>query len=381
MKQLSILGSTGSIGKNALRVIEKLGPDYRVRYLSAHSNVDELVLQARKFHPEAVAVSDPNAAQKVENALKDKGIDVLHGREGLLDIAARSDVDLMLNALVGGAGMEPTYLAVKQGVNIALSNKESLVMAGDLITKEKERTGAEIYPVDSEHSAIWQCLQDESTDKIRKIILTGSGGPFRTRDPETFSDITVEEALKHPNWSMGRKITVDSATMMNKGLEVIEARWLFNLEPDQIEILVHPQSIIHSMVEYRDGSILAQMGVPDMKIPVQYALTYPDRMDVSWEPLDLMKVAELTFEAPDLNRFPSIGLAYQALEQGGSTPAVLNLANDQCVARFLDRKIGFMDIPRIVEKACGEHNFREHLTLNDIIELETWVADFIQTQI
>jgi len=378
-KQISILGSTGSIGKNALKVIEKFNSDFSVKYLTANSNGDELIKQALHFRPEAVGIIDKETALTVEKKLSGEGIDVLTGREGLLDLAGRNDVDLMLNGLVGGAGMEPTYMAVKAGVNVALSNKESLVMAGDLISREKERTGAEIYPVDSEHSAIWQCIQGENTDEIRKIILTGSGGPFRTRDPKTFEKITIDEALKHPNWSMGRKITIDSATMMNKGLEVIEAFWLFDLGPDKIEIIVHPQSIIHSMVEFNDGSIKAQLGVPDMKIPIQYALTYPRHANVSWEALDLVKIGQLTFEAPDLVRFPSINLAFQALKEGGSTPAVLNLANDFTVALFLNGKIGFMDIPRIVEKTCATHNHIEHPTLKDLLEFEQWVPDHIRS--
>lgn len=379
MRQLSILGSTGSIGKNALRVVERLGSELNIKYLSAKSDAEGLVEQALRYRPEAIALVDEGAVKKAESALKAENIEVLSGRQGLLDLASRNDVDLLLNGLVGGAGMEPTYLAVRAGVNVALSNKESMVMAGDLITTEKKRSGAEIFPVDSEHSAIWQCLHGENRDEVRKVILTGSGGPFRKRDMSTFESITVDEALKHPNWSMGKKITIDSATMMNKGLEVIEARWLFDLSPHQIDIIVHPQSIIHSMVEFNDGSVKAQLGVPDMKIPIQYAITYPHHVGVSWEPLDLVKVGSLTFEAPDLKRFPSIRLAFDALREGGSTPAVLNIANDHVVALFLEGKIGFMDIPAIVEKTCEFHTRREHPTLKDIMELETWVPEFISS--
>lgn len=379
MRQISILGSTGSIGRNALKVVDKLGQELNIKYLSAHSDADEIIAQALRFRPEAIVLVDDDAAKKAEISLKNSNIDVLSGRDGLLDIASRSDVDLLLNGIVGGAGMEPTLIAVRAGVNVALSNKESMVMAGDLITREKNKSGVDIFPVDSEHSAIWQCLQGERLEEVRKVILTGSGGPFRTRNRASFSTITVKEALKHPNWSMGRKITIDSATMMNKGLEVIEAKWLFDLSPEQIDIIVHPQSIIHSMVEFNDGSVKAQLGVPDMKIPIQYAITYPHHANISWEALDLIKVGKLSFEKPDLERFPSIRIAFDALKEGGSTTAVLNMANDITVALFLDGKIGFMDIPAIVENVCGSHTYREHPTLNDIIELEAWVRDFIQT--
>lgn len=379
MRQISILGSTGSIGRNALKVVDKLGEELNIKYLSAHSDADEIIAQALRFRPEAIVLVDDDAAKKAEISLKNSNIDVLSGRDGLLDIASRSDVDLLLNGIVGGAGMEPTLIAVRAGVNVALSNKESMVMAGDLITREKNKSGVDIFPVDSEHSAIWQCLQGERLEEVRKVILTGSGGPFRTRNRASFSTITVKEALKHPNWSMGRKITIDSATMMNKGLEVIEAKWLFDLSPEQIDIIVHPQSIIHSMVEFNDGSVKAQLGVPDMKIPIQYAITYPHHANISWEALDLIKVGKLSFEKPDLERFPSIRIAFDALKEGGSTTAVLNMANDITVALFLDGKIGFMDIPAIVENVCGSHTYREHPTLNDIIELEAWVRDFIQT--
>jgi len=287
----------------------------------------------------------------------------------------------MFNGLVGSSGMEPTLSALHAGIDVALSNKESLVMAGDLINREKLKTGAALFPVDSEHSAIWQCLVGEKTDDVRRIILTGSGGPFRTRDLNTFPDITVEEALNHPNWDMGNKITIDSATMMNKGLEVIEARWLFNFYADQIDIVVHPQSIIHSMVEFNDSSVKAQMGVPDMKVPIQYVLTYPEHTQATWEQLDLVAVGQLTFEEKDLKRFPCIGLAYDALRAGGTTAAVLNVANDNAVYNFLDGKIKFTDIPQIIEKACEEHEWIEYPNLEDLLNLELWTTEFVKNAV
>ena len=381
VKRISILGSTGSIGENILKVIDSLSAEIEVVYITAKKNADLLVQQALKYRPSAVGVIDKEAAKIVENGLAGEQIKVLAGRSGLLDIAARSDVDIMFNGLVGSSGMEPTLSALHAGIDVALSNKESLVMAGDLINREKLTSGAAIFPVDSEHSAIWQCLVGEKTDDVRRIILTGSGGPFRTRDLNTFPDITVEEALNHPNWDMGNKITIDSATMMNKGLEVIEARWLFNFYADQIDIVVHPQSIIHSMVEFNDSSVKAQMGVPDMKVPIQYVLTYPEHTQATWEQLDLVAVGQLTFEEKDLKRFPCIGLAYDALRAGGTTTAVLNVANDNAVYNFLDGKIKFTDIPQIIEKACEKHEWIEYPNLEDLLNLELWTTEFVKNAV
>jgi len=379
MKKLSILGSTGSIGINTLNVIDNLGDEFDVSVLSANKNGNLLVEQAKNYRPDAVAIIDDEAGQFVKSELKDLGITVFQGREGLLDLASRNDVDIMLNGLVGSSGMAPTLNAVKAGVDVALSNKESLVMAGDIIDREKLKSEAQVFPVDSEHSAIWQCLVGESMDDVERIILTGSGGPFRTRDLKTFNDVRPEEALKHPNWDMGQKITIDSATMMNKGLEVIEAWWLFGLGAEKIDIIVHPQSIIHSMVEFKDKSVKAQLGVPDMKVPIQYALTYPRHAPAMWEALDLVKVGSLTFESPDLTRFPCIQLAYDALKQGGTSSAVLNVANEQSVYRFLDGEIGFMEIPEIIEKACDNHEWIEHPSLEEILNLESWAMNFVSS--
>ena len=378
MKNISILGSTGSIGVNALSVINNLDNKFNVKALSAYKNSSLLIEQAKIFNPEIVVIVDSSEVDFVKESLKKSGISVLCGREGLLELSARDDVDIMLNALVGSSGMEPTINAIRSSVNVALSNKESLVMAGDIIDYEKNKSGAEVFPVDSEHSAIWQCLVGEKIDDVDKIILTGSGGPFRTRDFKTFKNIKKEEALQHPNWSMGNKITIDSATMMNKGLEVIETKWLFGIDVNKIKIIIHPESIIHSMVEFKDKSVKAQLGVPDMKIPIQYALTYPDRYFGEWESLDLLKLGSINFESPDINKFPCIALAYEALKKEGTMPAVLNVANEQAVYRFLNKEIGFMDIPYIIEKACEKHDWVSNPSLDDLLYLETWTTNYVK---
>jgi len=375
-KRLSILGSTGSIGENTLNVCRNLGDEIEIVYLTANKNADKLIEQVNMFQPKAVVIVEDSLREYVKQNIPES-VEVLAGRRGLLDVAGRNDIDIVMNGLVGSAGMEPTIRSLEAGVNVALSNKESLIMAGYVIESVKAKTGAKIFPVDSEHSAIWQCLTGEDLSDVRKIILTGSGGPFRSRDVNTFSTITPEEALNHPNWDMGNKITIDSATMMNKGLEVIEAKWLFGLKANQIEIVIHPQSIVHSMVEFFDGSIKAQLGVPDMKIPIQYSLTYPRHIEADWESLDLVKINNLTFQAPDLDKFPCIKLAYDAMESGGSTPTILNVANEQAVYKFLDGRIQFTDIPKIIEKACGDHNWIEEPTLDEILELELWTIEYV----
>jgi len=372
-KRLSILGSTGSIGTNALEVISNLNDAFEITYLSTYKNVELLFDQVKKYTPKAVVVVDEMAAKKIESAMKALGIDLLTGRSGLLDLSQRSDIDIMLNALVGASGMEPTLNAINAGVNVALSNKESLVMAGNLINHALEDSDAELFPVDSEHSAIWQCMIGEDYKDISKIILTGSGGPFRERPLSTFGKISIDEALNHPNWDMGKKITIDSATMMNKGLEVIEAYWLFGFDLNSINIVVHPQSIIHSMIEMNDGAVKAQMGVPDMKVPIQYALTYPNHISAPWERLDFFSCGDLTFQPPDFKRFPSIPLAFRALELLGTAGTALNLANDTTVELFLKDKIAFTDIPRINEVILEEHPWVEDPTLDDIKSLSTWV--------
>ena len=378
MRKISILGSTGSIGVNALSVIRGMPDKFKVVHLTGNLNYTKMIDQGKEFLPQTITMIDEEAAERVKIGLQDFNIDIFSGRNKLLELSGDRQVDLVLNSLVGASGMEPTLAALQNGVDVALSNKESLVVAGDLIYSAMKESGANLFPVDSEHSAIWQCLFGENEKDIEKIILTGSGGPFRTRPIDTFSSITKNDALKHPNWVMGQKITIDSATMMNKGLEVIEAHWLFNIDYPNIEIVVHPQSIIHSMVQFKDGSVKAQLGVPDMKIPIQYALTYPRHFPSNWERLDFKKVGDLTFEAPNFERFPCLSLAYGALEQKGSSPAVLNFANDYSVFRFLKDEIKFTDIPKIIELAIKNHEWNENPNLSDIRDLDFWTKDFVK---
>ena len=379
MKKISILGSTGSIGINALSVIDNHLNNFIVVALSAHKNGKLIIEQAKKYQPEFVAVVDPDIANFVEDELRSTNIKILKGRQGLLELSSYGSVDLMLNALVGSSGMEPTINALQSGVDVALSNKESLVMAGSIINEIKNKSGAKIFPVDSEHSAIWQCLVGESIKEVNKIILTGSGGPFRTLEIGQFNSITVDRALNHPNWEMGKKITIDSATMMNKGLEVIEAFWLFDISKDMIEIIIHPQSIIHSMVEFKDKSVKAQLGIPDMKIPIQYALTYPNHSNADWDELDLTGIESLTFEKPDFNKFPCMRLAFDALEQEGTAPALLNVVNEYSVYRFLNNEISFIEIPQLIEKALDEHDFIKEPSIDDVLNIEIWAQEFVKS--
>ena len=378
-KRISILGSTGSIGVNALKVSSHLKDELDIIYLSANRNAKLLIQQAKEFQPKAVCIVDESAFSDVQNALMHLDIEILTGRESLLELAARAEVDILLNGLVGTPGMEPTLKAIEAGIDVALSNKESLVMAGDIIQKAMDKSGAKLFPVDSEHSAIWQCLVGENIDDVRSLVLTGSGGPFRTRDITTFDNIIVDEALNHPNWDMGRKITIDSATMMNKGFEVIEAFWLFGFTPDRIKIVIHPQSIIHSMIEMKDGAIKAQMGVPDMKVPIQYALTYPRHLEAPWEQLDFLKCGDLTFEEPDFERFPCIKLALDSLKKLGTSGAVLNLANDYSVYRFLNGEIKFTDIPRIIESSMKHHDWLKHPSMEHLKKLDSWVKNHVES--
>ena len=379
MKKISILGSTGSIGVNALNVVDNQRDDFNVIGLSAYKNSKLLVEQVKKYEPEFVSIVDAEAAHRLEQELGAFDVKILKGREGLLELSSYGNVDLMLNALVGSSGMEPTINAIRSKVDVALSNKESLVMAGSIITNLANKTNVKIYPVDSEHSAIWQCLVGEDTKEINKIILTGSGGPFRELPIEKFNTITLDQALNHPNWEMGKKITIDSATMMNKGLEVIEAQWLFNMPTEKIKIVVHPQSIIHSMVEFKDKSIKAQLGLPDMKIPIQYALTYPSHCETDWDELDLTEIQSLTFEKPDFIKFPCMKLAFDVLNTGGTAPAVLNVANEQAVYRFLKHEINFNEIPSIIEIACEKHEFVSDPSIDDILNIEKWSTDFVKS--
>ena len=376
-KRVSILGSTGSIGVNTLKILMRLEDEFEVTCLTANTNCNLLIDQAKRFNPESVCIVDERSFKKVKNALSSTDIEIFSGRSGLLDVSQRDNVDIVVNALVGAAGMEPTINTINAGVDVALANKESLVMAGRIIKSKLKEKGSRIFPIDSEHSAIWHCLLGERFEDVGRLILTGSGGPFRERNINEFNNISVEEALDHPNWQMGKKISIDSATMMNKGLEVIEAYWLFDFEPNQIDIVIHPQSIIHSMVELKDKSIKAQMGVPDMKIPIQFALSYPRHFESSWDALDFYEIGSLTFEKPDLEKFPSIGLAYRALDKLGSSCAALNLANDHAVNLFLSEKINFNEIAKINEDVLENHPWIEEPSLNDILELGSWVDKYL----
>tara|TARA_Y100000996_G_scaffold204520_1_gene160430 strand:- start:756 stop:1907 length:1152 start_codon:yes stop_codon:yes gene_type:complete len=379
MQKIGILGSTGSIGTQALDIISD-SEDYQVEYLSCLSNFDKLVEQCFKHHPAKVCIVDKNKEKLLINSLKDENIEVLSGFEGLWELS-KEPVDLMLNSIVGSDGMKPSIIALENDIKLALANKESMVMAGWLIKEIQKNKKNSIIPVDSEHSAIFQCLKGEKLEDVKRIILTGSGGPFRQKNINEFGSITLNEALNHPNWEMGSKITIDSATMMNKGLEYIEAYWLFDLPCDKIDIVVHPQSIIHSMVEFIDGSIKAQMGEPDMKVPIQYAFTYPLRIKNSINKFDFMVNNNLTFEEPDLNKFPCIKLAKDALLSGGSHQVVLNVANDFLVGNFLNKRIHFTDIPKMIEDCISRHSPIESPTLDEIDSLSIWTKEYLNKEV
>ncbi|MEM1042008.1 MAG: 1-deoxy-D-xylulose-5-phosphate reductoisomerase [Bacteroidota bacterium] len=351
---LAILGSTGSIGTQTLEVVRLFPERFRVVALSAHTNADLLAEQARAFRPQFVALRDAARAPGLRDALAGTGVEVLTGDEGMEAVGRAGEADTVVSAVVGFAGMRPTLAAIRAGKRIALANKETLVVAGELVRDLAARHDTAVLPVDSEHSALFQCLVGEPPGSVETLTLTASGGPFRTRPAGTFEAITKAEALDHPNWDMGAKITIDSATLMNKGLEVIEARWMFDLGPEQIRVLVHPQSIIHSFVTFNDGSAKAQLGVPDMRVPIQYALSFPDRWPAPHPRIDWSDLARLDFEEPDLARFPCLRLAFDALDAGGTAPAVLNAANEVAVALFLEEQIGFTDIPRLVEAALEQ---------------------------
>ncbi|HSQ89169.1 1-deoxy-D-xylulose-5-phosphate reductoisomerase [Romboutsia sp.] len=378
MKKISILGSTGSIGKQTLDVVRQNKDKFEVVAISANSSVDLLLQQIKEFKPKYVAVYDEVSALKLKSMIpNDINIEVLSGMEGLKVISSLSEIDVLLTAIVGMIGLVPTLEAIKNGKDIALANKETLVCAGDLVMSEAKKYGVNILPVDSEHSAIFQCLNGEKNKEIEKIILTASGGPFRGKTKEDLLNVTKNQALKHPNWSMGRKISIDSSTLMNKGLEVIEAKWLFGVQHDQIDVVVHPQSIIHSMVQFIDSSVMAQLGCPDMRLPIQYALTYPDRIVNDFERLDLAKIATLTFENPDLDTFPCLKLAYDTLKMGGTYSAVLNSANEVLVNEFLEDKIGFYDIPYYIEKTLEAHNSIEKPNLEEILQIDKWAREYV----
>ncbi|CDD33704.1 1-deoxy-D-xylulose-5-phosphate reductoisomerase [Phocaeicola barnesiae] len=367
-KQIAILGSTGSIGTQALKVIAEHPDLYEAYALTANNKVDLLIEQARQFRPEAVVIANPDKYLQLKEALSDLPIKVYAGADALAQIVESGPIDIVLTAMVGYAGLRPTMNAIKAGKVIALANKETMVVAGELVNALAAQYRVPILPVDSEHSAIFQCL--ELNNPVHKIILTASGGPFRTFSLEQLQTVTKEQALKHPNWSMGAKITIDSASMMNKGFEVIEAKWLFGVRPEQIEVVVHPQSVVHSMVEYVDGAVKAQLGVPDMRLPIQYAFSYPKREPLSGERLDFMKCNTLTFEAPDTRRFRNLALAYEALHRGGNMPCIVNAANEVVVASFLKDQISFLGMSDVIEKTMERVTFIQTPTYEDYVETD-----------
>ena len=378
MKRITILGSTGSIGTQTLDVVRKNKDKFQVVAISANSSIDLLLEQIMEFSPKYVAVYNKESALKLKEMIPENiNIEVLSGMDGLVKICQLEEVNVVLTAVVGMIGLVPTMAAIKAKKTIALANKETLVTAGELVMSEAKKNNVEILPVDSEHSAIFQCLNGERKQDIEKIILTASGGPFRGKKREELVNVTKNEALKHPNWDMGRKISIDSSTLMNKGLEVIEAKWLFDVDVEDIDVVVHPQSIIHSMVSFRDSSVISQMGCPDMRLPIEYALTYPERLKTDFERLDLAKVATLTFEKPDMETFPCLALAFKVLKLGGTYPAALNSANEFLVNEFLNDKIGFYDIPYYIEKTLDCHKNRVNPTLEDILEVDKETRAFL----
>ncbi len=367
---VAVLGSTGSIGRQALDIVAAHPERFSVAALTAHSRAERLVEQARRFRPNAVVIGKEDLFPQVRDALADLPVKVFAGAEAMQWVTGLSEVDVVLNAVVGAAGMPLTWAAVAEGKPVALANKESLVVAGGLIMAAAREKGVPILPVDSEHSAIFQCLIGEPREALHKIVLTASGGPFRGWKAERLHTVTPAQALRHPNWDMGAKITIDSATLMNKGLEVIEAHWLFDLPPEQIEVVVHPQSIIHSMVVWRDGSVKAQLGWPDMKVPIAYALAFPQRLPLEFPPYEWPEVSPLTFEAPDRAAFPALDLCYAALKEGGNRPCALNAANEVAVHLFLQQKIRFTDIPRLIERGMASVPFIEQPTLAQLLETD-----------
>lgn len=370
-KQIAILGSTGSIGTQALQVIAEHPELYEVYALTANNRVDELIQQARTFKPEAVVIGNETKYNQLKEALSDLPIKVYAGQDALAQIVESGPIDTVLTAMVGYAGLKPTINAIRAKKKIALANKETLVVAGELINDLAQQFGTPILPVDSEHSAVFQCLAGEVGNNIEKVILTASGGPFRTFTMDQLQSVTKEQALKHPNWEMGAKITIDSASMMNKGFEVIEAKWLFGVKPEQIEVVVHPQSIIHSMVQFEDGAVKAQLGMPDMRLPIQYAFSYPDRVRSSFDRLDFTQCTNLTFEQPDTTRFRNLALAYEALHQGGNMACIVNAANEVVVAAFLQDKISFLEMSDVIEQTMQRVSFVKNPMYDDYVATDT----------
>jgi 1-deoxy-D-xylulose-5-phosphate reductoisomerase len=369
-KRIAILGSTGSIGTQALEVVRKFPQKFEVEILTAHSNADLLIQQALEFKPDSVVITRDEAFQKVKDALWSENIKVFKGEESVCQIVESENIDLVLVALVGFAGLKPTLAAIDAGKEIALANKETLVVAGAIVTARAKEKGVNIYPVDSEHSAIFQCLVGEFHNPVEKLILTASGGPFRQKTLDELKNVKKEQALRHPNWNMGCKITIDSATMMNKGLEVIEAYWLFGIPANKIEVIIHPQSIVHSLVQFKDGAVKAQMGLPDMKLPILYAFTYPYRFETDFPRFNFTDYPELTFAQPDIEKFRNLALAYKALEKGGNMPCILNAANEIAVAAFLKDRLGFLEIPDIIQKSMENMGFAEKPDIDDLLLID-----------
>jgi 1-deoxy-D-xylulose-5-phosphate reductoisomerase len=381
IKNIAILGSTGSVGTQTLEVVGENPNLFRAFVITAQNNAELLIQQALKFKPEYAVICNDKYYPRVKEALASTGVKVLSGMDAINDIVTHSDIHIVLTAMVGFAGLEPTINAIKAGKDIALANKETLVVAGELITSLAKKHNVKILPVDSEHSAIFQCLAGEDMGTIEKLILTASGGPFRGKSSEFLTGVTREEALKHPNWVMGAKITIDSASLMNKGLEVIEARWLFDISADQIEVVVHPQSIIHSMVQFSDGSIKAQMGLPDMKLPIQYALTYPNRIKNNFKRFDFVNYPNLSFEKPDIKTFRNLGLAFEALKQGGNMPCIVNAANEIAVAGFLNNGLGFLAMSEVIEQCMQHISFEKRPALDDYLNTDKETRIFAQNLI
>jgi 1-deoxy-D-xylulose-5-phosphate reductoisomerase len=379
MRAISIIGSTGSIGTQTLEVVRN-NKDLQVTGLACGSNLELIEQQAREFRPALVAVWEEKAAASLRASLADTDVKVVSGMDGLIQVATQKDAEILVTAIVGMIGILPTIEAIKQGKDIALANKETLVTAGHIIMPLAEEHHVQILPVDSEHSAIFQCLNGERGNQISRILLTASGGSFRGKTRAELEHVTVADALKHPNWSMGRKITVDSATLVNKGLEVIEAKWLFDVEPEQIEVVVQPQSIIHSMVEYQDGAVIAQLGTPDMKLPIQYALYYPSRRNLPGERLDFTKMSQIIIEKPDRETFKGLDFAYNAIREGGSMPAVFNAANEYAVAAFLDGKLPFLGIYDVIADTMESHKKLEHPSVDQILEAQRWAEEHIRSR-
>ncbi len=384
MKKIAVLGSTGSIGTQTLEIVRERVGEFEIVALSAGSNIDLLEQQVTEFLPKLACLTKEEDARELRHRLSLKNInstEVVYGMEGLISCATESSADMTVNAVVGMIGIQPTIAAIKAGKDIALANKETLVTAGHIIMPLVEEYNVKLLPVDSEHSAVFQCLQGTGEQTVEKLLLTASGGPFRGKKRDELGSITVEQALKHPNWAMGRKITIDSSTLVNKGLEVMEAGWLFSLRPEQIEVVVQPKSIIHSMIQFTDGAVLAQLGTPDMKLPIQYAMTYPDRVSLSGKRLDFFEMQKIEFYKPDTDTFRALALAYDAFSEGGSLPTVYNAANEMAVAMFLDRKIGYLTITELIEQAMNAHKKINNPTLEEVLSTERETYDYIREHV